>query len=938
MGTASGPVEGRQVSKSSRSARTLHNAAAALAGADIAAMVAGLQTIIATTLPQIDTDLAQQRPDVAAALEEIAVLLGQSGTANDPNLPAFAATARGAGWQTMRQGIADAAGLVAGRLPLAQQAAILNQFLYARIGNIYDLTTTPADGFAQPSEPVMVFAQEAADGALLAPFARNGKAAIVPCRLPGEIVTAAGSITFPSAISGLAGAINSGIAGLSGTLQALAEECFLLTPELSVVVPAAQLEAAAVANETLHYNNIHEVVLPAPPTGLNGKLPYYIAYNWRSGKDPFLPLFIWWETDYRLSKQFQAASQSYPADFLKQFQLGQYEVELQPLASAMDGFTPGGATANSFTFRGLISLSSASTTSLCSQIQSYCLTYLAYDPASGPPIQGTPDFDEKQSFYGAYEDYRTRNILSQGLSGFNSGLVQRAQELQIPINIPTSWTDEGQRNFPLSDFWPTSFLHNQSAGWPITWSDEGPNFNAYQPGSSLVYFNPLRAGFLRMTQITLVDAFGRFVDLPAPNPVPAPASFIAENMTAAQPPPDTHYTYLAPRLVQPSRLNFDWVAAATPSGIGSFAEPGSQPAASPICGWLWPNHLDDSLMLYDGTGQPMGSLRTRGTKLHWFPVPGETTVAGADNRGQMLAYFTANVVNLVFRDFIADFLYPDGSAAADIKFQGFLEVLRKSQQFIITAAMQQDQALGVLIGRPLVIVQAEIGLEQQGMPYVGLNALTYPQWNAYGPSFTVTADAYIPYDFGNFNQADISILNIPVRVGMAEIQRKTGQNIPYFDDGVAGYFLDGTWGTLYTPVAMSDTPGITSVAVPGNDPLALTPNGATRMVTMVLDPRAAVHATTGILPVKSLTIPPEQYARLLDQLEITFLTAPVLATDNPPAIPLPAENGFAWSWVQIGAAGTDEVALSPAQGVTGAVFPQTPQMLVDGWLKLHKQT
>ncbi|MDV3457685.1 hypothetical protein RZN05_11870 [Sphingomonas sp. HF-S4] len=923
------------VAAAAQASQALGAAVTALAGADITALIAGLQTILDTVLPQIDADLTQPTPDVAAALEEIALLLGHSGTANDPNLPAFEATARGANWQAIRQGIADASILVTARLPLAQQAAILNQFLYERISDGYELTTTPADPFALPSEPVMVFAEDADDG-LLAPTGRNGAASIVPCRLAGEIVTPASEITYPPVISGLAGALDTGIPELSGTLQALAQESFLLTPELSNVVSAAALEAAAAENQTLHYNNFQEVVLASAPAGLNGKLPYYIAYNWRAGEDPFLPLFIWWETDYRLSKAFQPDTETYPSDFLSQFQLGQYEVELQPQAAAMSNFTPGGTTANSFTFRGLIPLSSASTTSLCSQIQSYCLTYLAYDPGGGPPVQGAPDFAEKQNFYNAYQDYRTRNILSQGLSGFNAGLVQRAQELQIPINIPATWTGEDQRNFALSDFWPTSFLHNQSAGWPVTWSDEGPNFNAYQPGASRVFFNPLRAGFMQMTQITLVDAFGRFVDLPTPNPAQTPASFISENMTAAQPAPDTHYTYLAPRLVQPSRLNFDWVAAATRSGIGSFTEPGSLPAASPICGWLWPNHLDDSLMLYDGTGRPMGSLRTRGTVLHWFPVPGETTVPGADNRSEMLAYFASNVVNPVFQDFVSDFLYTDDSPATDTKFQSFLEVLRKSQQFIVTAAMQQDQALGVLIGQPLVIVQAEIGLEQQGTPYVGLNAQTYPQWNEYGPSFTVTADAYIPYDFGNFNQAGLSAVDVPVRVGMAEIQRKSGDKIPYFDDGVAGYFLDGTWQTLYTPVAMADTPGITSVAVAGNDPLILTPNGTARMLTMVLDPRATAHATTGILPVKALAIPPEQFAAMLDRLEITFLTAPLLVANNPPAMPLPAENGFGWSWVQIGANGSEEAVLTPAQGVTAATFPQTPQMLVDGWLKLHK--
>ena len=114
---------------------------------------------------------------------------------------------------------------------------------------------------------------------------------------------------------------------------------------------------------------------------------------------------------------------------------------------------------NDFSVHGLISLSSASTSSLCSQIQIYCQTYLNYDPAGGPPDKSNPNYDEANKFYEAYQDYKTRNVLSQGLSGFNPGLVQRAQELQLPITIPPSWTAATGHNFPLAIFWPTSFLH-----------------------------------------------------------------------------------------------------------------------------------------------------------------------------------------------------------------------------------------------------------------------------------------------------------------------------------------------------------------------------------------------------------------------------------------------------------------------------------------------
>ncbi|MEL7114104.1 MAG: hypothetical protein AAGP08_00700, partial [Pseudomonadota bacterium] len=61
----------------------------------------------------------------------------------------------------------------------------------------------------------------------------------------------------------------------------------------------------------------------------------------------------------------------------------------------------------------------------------------------------------------------------------------------------------------------------------------------------------------------------------------------------------------------------------------------------------------------------------------------------------------------------------------------------------------------------------------------------------------------------------------------------------------------------------------------------------------------------------------------------------ILKRQDPPALPLPPERGYSWSWVEVGAS---DQPIKPGQGMTQASFPDTPQMLVDGWLKLQKQT
>lgn len=903
----------------------------ALADQTLSGMTADLAQIAGTILPRIEADLAQAQPDLAAAIEELDALLTPEAP-GAPSLPGLREAADSESWSTLTRSMDTAARTVAARLPAAEQVAIWNQFLVAEIGHLFDLQATPADQFFAPAEPVILLAEatDDADGALK-PFNRNGGADRLPCRLDAEIVRVDGTkVSFPSPIADLASRLDPKITGLADTLQALAQEAVLLTPEFSTAVTPADLKKAALANRDVQHDRFHNVVLNAPPTGLKGKLPYYIAYTWRQDNDPFLPLFIWWNANYRFSQEYTNASQSFPATFLDQFQLGSYDVELQPTKAAIGKFSGGPTVTNDFDVHGLISLSSASTVSLCSQIQIYCQSNLDYDPANGPPPPDLPGFEQAKALYDAYTEYKTLNVLSQALSGFNPALMQRAQELQIPITIPKTWTETGGSNIPLSQFWPTSFLFGQSSDWPISWNDAGINSNSFASGQSQSWFSPMRAGFLEMGTITLVDAFGRFVDLPKPNP-----EVISDKMTSDQPPPDAHHTYLAPRLVQPTRVNMDWLAAADSAGFESFAEPGDAAAASPVCGWVWPNHLDNALMLYDADGRPLGSLRLRVSTLHWFPVPGETTDPTKANRDEMLAWFETQRANPVFSAFVADFLYPEASSANSVKFGNMLRVLQKAQQFVVTPTMQQDQSLATLMGQPLVVTQASVSLRQKGLPDVGLNALTYPEWNASGLQFTVSASDYIPYDLGNFNQGDISALKVPVRIGTALLKPAQGDPIPYFDDGVAGYFLNGDWSTIFTPADVPDSAGITSVFAPGAHPLSLTPGGDSAIVTCLMDPRAAVHATTGILPVKALAIPPDLYARVLEQLEITFLTAPILVAEDPPQIPLPTEREYDWSWVEVG---SEAVPLTPSQKAGTAILPETPQKLVDGWLKLSRRT
>ena len=92
--------------------------------------------------------------------------------------------------------------------------------------------------------------------------------------------------------------------------------------------------------------------------------------------------------------------------------------------------------------------------------------------------------------------------------------------------------------------------------------------------------------------------------------------------------------YLPPRLLTPTRVEAHWLSAAfeddVPGIDGDFVESSDQPATSPVCGWLVPNHLDTSLMCYDADGRPVGSFARIGGQLRYQTVAGNTANPRSD--------------------------------------------------------------------------------------------------------------------------------------------------------------------------------------------------------------------------------------------------------------------------------------------------------------------
>jgi hypothetical protein len=345
---------------------------------------------------------------------------------------------------------------------------------------------------------------------------------------------------------------------------------------------------------------------------------------------------------------------------------------------------------------------------------------------------------------------------------------------------------------------------------------------------------------------------------------------------------------LPPRLVQPARINFRWLSA-----IEGEQEMNSHPATTPICGWILPNNLDNSLAIYDSQGKALGSINQLA---QWQAAPGENTVIPFDKIDDHLQ----KVINYIIKQG-AEFL------------SNFISALDSGLENIDPENSAQNQGLALLMGRPIALVRASLNLELEGLPAINQD------WGVFWQDLR-----------RNFRETDgFEKVKFPIRLG----------EYKQLNDGLLGYWLEGDNGSLkdvfYAP--QSDLEVINHPAIKfhnANNPwhIDLNLKDPPTLLTMLIDPRGKVHATTGILPTKSIDIPPDQYQQALEKIEITFFSAPILTDYGKINLALPDEVGYQWSWLE-----KEKEQWSTADKIgqtnVNAIF-SGKQEIREGWLKL----
>jgi hypothetical protein len=689
---------------------------------------------------------------------------------------------------------------------------------------------------------------------------------ITACRWPAALVTAiqltpgGGAGPFMVSAAQLAPVLPSiPWTNLPAVAPALFGELFLLDP-----ANVAQLATAAgqTLTEAQLASAAKSMSPPVPVAGHGTPADPLARFPW---SQPWRPLYFDWQIQwYPVPFQGSGGSANWTFDCLD------YDL------------VPGGQPPQSQRFEGRTFLTPQPSFQFLSRIRQFVREY-----------PDSPVTANLKSIDNLVETVDGWDFLSQSLSGLG---IQLAGWNPVPTATPGATALDGDGTM--------AELIGAQAGYPP--ANLLPDPQGEPPPST---FEGMRAGQFYLERVTVVDAFGQALEIvQAPDPgrnyphTPSGAPFtplVADGLTPVDPlvtePPGL--VQLPPRILQPARLNLDFLGGHT---------------GNPVIGWLLPNHPDSSVAVYGPDGTAYGALRLGADAAGhpdavWDAAPGSpwpilqppvTKLGDLQNLLATLGFLGANAL----RD--------------------FLQAVDETLWTVDPLGARTDTFLSVLIGRPLAVVAAAVSLELQSEPW---------------------RDMAWPYTFHD-QPPLLAGYQFPVRLG----------DLGYGQDGLIGYFAEGGYAKFNSvhlpPRGSGDPPlsGYLHLIAPGNYvEVGLGPDGRgpAAKLTLLMDPRAGVHAQCGLLPVVESRLPAQWVDGALAGMAVTFRVGPALAgqqavTPAQPGAPgtaivLPrfAEERGVLTWLERdGGNRWTEKAVAPADGT--ATLPPVAPTLREGLLKL----
>lgn len=377
------------------------------------------------------------------------------------------------------------------------------------------------------------------------------------------------------------------------------------------------------------------------------------------------------------------------------------------------------------------------------------------------------------------------------------------------------------------------------------WLQDGHEGDDLRPNVRQAVFSPLRSGTFEITSLELIDTFGRVKKIHAKSDhVLLSSSMTPPHGTASS----AGTVFLPPRLCTPARLAFR-----LKSSRRVEKDEGSSPANSSfVAGWMIPSHVESGVVLCASDGGMAGMLRYHGEKPVFLPAPGR----GIGDLDGCIRQFA------------------DALLSGELSLRKLIDTLEKETLQIVPEQKHHMPGMGELMGRPFAVVTAELGIDLQGDLPPRRHTLGFP---------------------GGAAPDDCGLLDVRIPVQLGDPDRR--------NDGLAAFFLaepDAARGDREFDFKEMWTPA-GSVSAPArlHPLLRLAGYGRDRRLRllMLVDPRAPIHATAGLFPVKPITIPSAHYKAARKKLGVLFPCGPLLLPDPKDwSLPLQPVENQKWFW------------------------------------------
>jgi len=430
-------------------------------------------------------------------------------------------------------------------------------------------------------------------------------------------------------------------------------------------------------------------------------------------------------------------------------------------------------------------------------------------------------------------------------------------------------------------------------------------------------FFALRAGFLRIVRLRLVDGFGQFVDLCGSDETHSAQGYLVSDPMSV--PNEPSLLAQPPRFTAPTRAWFRYMAADVPGVEADYQ-------TSPVCGFVMPNHLDGSLEFFNADGGDAGVLQPdEQGQVTWQAAPGLPTTAGQDPAQTVTNSHLAQLAASLL-----DWGVADAGQSAEPALAALLRTIDSTLWSVDPFGHQGDEHVALLLGHPICVMRGLLRLDVAD-PVVSADG-TLTKVPVRLGEFTQWQDGLLGYfvddDYTRLFVADAAAAGMARQIGPQQGFLQQINLVPTYYATFADDIATNT--TSDTP-----TPGKTQVTHPYIDTSGLLwiPPNQTFNLTLLVEPLTSVYATLGRVPRKDIGMRRDWINSGLAAIAPTFRFGPVLVDPKQIRMPLATDIGGTWVWdYRADAVAWKEDAVTNA--TDNALLGADPATGSEGWLKL----